>query len=330
MKLARLSWAFLGLSLILSGATAHAQATPTPAPKPEPPLTLSLGVVRTELEKSAVSIIGKYLEDLPTMLRASSAKGRPERGNLTPAEYTKALLAWQDRLLAQKHHWLLEVSPDVDLQTGDNDAFDSIVAKVDALYIRHRLGRASDELGIPPDPNAPIPDPVVVAVNRPFYVVPVAFGFEADRRFDNVNALIEAGIRPYDLGRKRFKLGVDYRVGAFVQAGYTFRTGGTASGAKGGAVDESEESSSDAITRLKLAGEAQIPILVRGDRGLRFIGLAEGYVDVLNSALYHRIEATLRFSLSKDRAFDLRYQHGSGAPNFNKGDQFGTYLTVHF
>lgn len=38
----------------------------------------------------------------------------------------------------------------------------------------------------------------------------------------------------------------------------------------------------------------------------------------------------IRFYFSDDKFFDLEYQKGSGAPNFNEGDQYGLVLTVTF
>jgi hypothetical protein len=52
----------------------------------------------------------------------------------------------------------------------------------------------------------------------------------------------------------------------------------------------------------------------------------------MNSEIYYTLEAKVRFYLSqqKDKFFDFEYQKGSGAPNFNQGDQFGIGLTVTF
>ena len=40
----------------------------------------------------------------------------------------------------------------------------------------------------------------------------------------------------------------------------------------------------------------------------------------------------MRINLVNDNKYslDLRYNKGSGAPNFNKGDQFSTGLTIRY
>lgn len=43
-----------------------------------------------------------------------------------------------------------------------------------------------------------------------------------------------------------------------------------------------------------------------------------------------RAIGTLRVYVSKDRYFDFTFERGSGAPNFNKGDQFSANLTGTF
>ena len=57
---------------------------------------------------------------------------------------------------------------------------------------------------------------------------------------------------------------------------------------------------------------------------------ANGWYDILNKTTYFSLEGKLRFFVGKNRYFDFVYQKGSGAPNFNKGDQYGINLTVGF
>ena len=66
--------------------------------------------------------------------------------------------------------------------------------------------------------------------------------------------------------------------------------------------------------------------------GVGLWGSADAWYDILNSEIYYRLEGTVRFFLSanKDKFFSLNYQKGSGAPNFNQGEQFGMGLTVTF
>jgi hypothetical protein len=67
-----------------------------------------------------------------------------------------------------------------------------------------------------------------------------------------------------------------------------------------------------------------------GGAGVGLAGKADCWYDFLNGEVYYTIQGKLRFYLTqnKDKFFDFKYQKGSGAPNFNQGDQFGMGLTV--
>jgi hypothetical protein len=99
----------------------------------------------------------------------------------------------------------------------------------------------------------------------------------------------------------------------------------------GGAADQSKEKTGDGLARMKLDSGIDFKLASFGlDRDVTLIANATGWYDIAHSATYHRLEAILRLSLSKDRFFDLTYENGSGAPNFNKGSQFSANLTVQF
>ena len=66
--------------------------------------------------------------------------------------------------------------------------------------------------------------------------------------------------------------------------------------------------------------------------GVGLVGNADGWYDFLNSQIYYTVQGNLRLYLTagEDKYFDFQYQKGSGAPNFNQGDQYGIGLTISF
>jgi hypothetical protein len=48
----------------------------------------------------------------------------------------------------------------------------------------------------------------------------------------------------------------------------------------------------------------------------------------MNSEVYYKLSGKIRFLLNKDYCFDLGYEKGSGAPNFNQDEQFTTNLGI--
>ncbi len=76
------------------------------------------------------------------------------------------------------------------------------------------------------------------------------------------------------------------------------------------------------INSLPITGDLKI--------GVNLIPKATGWYDFVNNEFYHTASAIIRFSLDEGRSFDLAYQNGSGAPNFNEGNQFSANLTLQF
>jgi hypothetical protein len=207
----------------------------------------------------------------------------------------------------------------VKILTGDEDSFNGVVVKVTGHRMYFKL-----------KPNN-FPD-----TTKMMHAMPVALGLETDRHFDNLNVLAEVGYVPFLLGEGRaYKLGVNPAVGVFLQGGYKLYVDDAPADATGGAADESAEAPDGALLRLKAEGTAQLELArfsqkADDPRGLYVLPRAAVWYDIANSETYCRLEGILRITLAKDRHFDLDYEKGSGAPNFNRGDQFSANLTVSF
>ena len=169
-----------------------------------------------------------------------------------------------------------------------------------------------------------------------FHVVTASAGFEADGGFDNTAFLAEAGYVPWFQNhfRGRYALLSASTVALFVQGGYKADTAGSSDtdGVGDGAADESAEAPDSGVFRLR--GEyrlSPVPVAPLGGGGqLQVLGLAIAWRDLVNGEWYYRLEGGIRIPLAGAQSFDLLYQKGSGAPNFNQGDQFSANLTVAF
>lgn len=258
------------------------------------PVTLSLGTVRTEAEAAAVRFLVQVADDLPGIFEA----------NFTPEK---------------KSGSLFDLSPSVTIETGTNDSFNGVLAKISGNYIVFR--------------ETTIAGLVTPDSSKPFHAFPVSAGFESDRNFRNINLLAEAGWVPFRRLGPRELLGVNPRIGLFVQAGYKVKNTGASTNDRpvGGAKDESKEAPNSGLLRFKLDSGLNLAIGSLGKfRTIRIIANAAGWYDIANAEFYHELEGVLRLALTKDRFFDLKYEDGSGAPNFNKGEQFSANLTIVF
>jgi hypothetical protein len=260
------------------------------------PVELSLGTIRTEAEKSAVGLLVKYAEKIDAEYLLSNADPK----NINPTD-----------------GWLFDITPDVKIQTGDEDSFNGVIAKMTGNYICFKTTQVDGQLT--PDSG------------QPFHVFPTSVGFEADRSFRNVSFLAEFGYVPFDL-TSSCRLGLKTVVGSFVQAGYKFKASNQPNSVTGGATDESAEKPNSGIARLHLRATSNLTLIKYsgGQRSVNFIPDGRYWFDFVNSHSYYQVSGTLRFQLISDKSFDLLYERGSGAPNFNKGDQFSANLTIQF
>jgi len=263
----------------------------------EKPLQLSLGTVKTELKQNAIDFGIKYLQSYDSLFQQ------------------------QDILLTGEKS-LFQLTPEFNVQSGTADAFSAINLKLSGLFMKFQT---TEVAGL-----------TTPCTNCYMHLIPVSFGVETNNTFSVVNGIFEVGYVPWYQSPMMTSV-PDWlkhtKAGIFLQAGYKFGNDTTNTDLQGGQADESMETIDDGIFRIKgsFAIDTKSLINISGV-GVGLWGSADAWYDILNSEIYYRLEGTVRFFLSanKDKFFSLNYQKGSGAPNFNQGEQFGMGLTVTF
>lgn len=252
------------------------------------PLQLTVGAVKTDGKSSALAIGVTYLPSL-------SFTGK-------------------QRLTFGKNS-VFSINPNLEIQSGTADAFSSITAKITGLLLTFKTTQNGEIV---------LPD-----VSKVFFAFPFSLGVETSNRFDFINALFETGVVPWYQSATTETWLRHTKIGFFVQAGYKFRMDSAALAATGGQVDESSEDIDRGIFRLKgsIGADTKAILTIQGLK-LGLVGSADGWYDILNSAVYYKVIGAMRVYLTGDNYLDLQYQRGSGAPNFNTGDQFGLGLTI--
>lgn len=282
MSVKDLAGNLLAILFLLMSVTASAQ------------LSVSIGAGKTDLRDNAITIGLTYLKSFDSIWQQ------------------------QDYLFAGKRSAFL-LTPEANIQTGNQDAFSSITLKATGLLMTFQETTIS---GVA-TPNT----------GRTFNTFPMSLGVETNNLFNSINAIAEAGWVPWYQSAtsstpewiKRTKFGV------FIQAGYKFYVDTTGKTAIGGEVDESLEEIKSGIFRAKGSfGIDTKSILKVNGLDIGLVGTADAWYDFANGTVYHRIDARGRFYLTTENFIDLIYQNGSGAPNFNQGDQFGVGLTITF
>jgi hypothetical protein len=275
---------------MLSPGRVAAQSQDSTRSKDSSPLQVSIGAIRTAAERSAVA----FAIDLTK--------------NLNGVDFQE-----------NGAHSLVYFTPDIQIQTGEDDAFDGIVAKVTGSLVVFR-------------------DTIIAGLKTPntksrFNTFPFSAGIETDRRFDAINTIVEAGWVPW-FQRTAPELLKSTFVGLFLQAGYKADVGTSAEPTvpDGGNLDESDEGVDSGLLRAKgsVKFAPTFPVGAKGELTLGIVGAASVWYDIAHGATYHRIEAKAKLGLGKDKTFEFGYQNGSGAPNFNEGDQVGAFLVVAF
>ncbi|MFM9839501.1 MAG: hypothetical protein ACKVOQ_14625 [Cyclobacteriaceae bacterium] len=260
-------------------------------------IQIDLGTIKTELKQGAINLGINYVRSLDSLFKE------------------------QDILVANKNS-LFQLTPQFNVQTGSGDAFSSISAKLTGLFMCFR-------------------DTTIAGVKTPntkrgFQTFPISAGIESNNRFSVVNGIAEAGWVPWyqTQGNKKTPGWLKHtKFGVFLQGGYKFAIDTTGKTAIGGEKDQSKEKTDNAIFRTKARiGIDTKSIFELSGVGVGVVGDADGWYDFLNGQVYYTIQGKLRFYLTqdKDKFFDFKYQKGSGAPNFNQGDQYGMGLTVTF
>lgn len=232
--------------------------------------------------------------------------------------------------LGRTHGWLFDLAPDIRINTGTEDAFQSIVGKISGNFIMFSLR--------PPRPGGsplPTPDP-----HKLIHVFPLSAGIETTANGDTLNAVGEFGYVPFKFsGGPRFggndlRLGINPHVGFFVQGGQKLRQEAVLE--TGGARDESSEAEGKGIARLKSVASMQLlfPMRLLGlNRGISVEPSAIGWYDLVNEEVYYSLKLSMGIALlgsggERSTLWEFTIQDGSGEPNFTEGTQFGTGLKL--
>ena len=262
----------------------------------ETPLDISISSIRTEAEKAAVGLLVRYVESVDLEKQFNSA---------------------DPKILDPESGWLLDVSPEIDIQIGDEDIFNGLIAKLTGNFIHFDTIKVA---GV----TTPCSDCF-------FHVFPLSFGFESDRNFENVATLFELGYVPYFPWNK-WDFGRESKVGIFLQAGYKIEVDNDPEPKEGGATNDSSEEPDSEIARIKLDASTQINLFsyFNEKQYVSFIPRIRLWYDIINSEVYHKFEASIKFPLGTNKSFDLKYENGSGAPNFNEGEQVSANISIKF
>lgn len=253
---------------------------------------IAIGYAQTSFEKNAVNFAVDYAKALEPKL--ASFKGGKRS--------------------------LLSFSPELKILLGSNDVFNGITAKYVGNIQRFKLTTISGVDSVPD-------------LSKSFTNFPVSIGVETNRDFSFVNGLIEAGYVPWYQNNKNVNKYVrQSKFGVFLQAGYKFDLSDSSVKRTGGAMDQSAEKPNENILRVKSVFGISPKFYFDKDEefGLSIIATGTVWYDFLNSEIYYNLEGKFRFMLKKDYYFDLGYEKGSGAPNFNQGEQFTANLGVRF
>ncbi len=222
--------------------------------------------------------------------------------------------------------WSLQVTPEIDVAVGGEENANHIIAKIQGHFLA---------IGYKPHPEDGKP---TLDSDGFFNVFPIAAGVETDQSFRNLNALFEIGWTPFNTkpwftyGKRAYKLGVNPRFGMFLQSGYKFEIDNDLDDAPtGNAQDESEEEPDSAILRLKADLRSTLDLYKsQAGGGLLIQPSATVWYDIANGDVYYKFRVGVEAKISAQLAWVTAYEHGSGAPNFNQGDQFSTGLKMTF
>lgn len=141
----------------------------------------------------------------------------------------------------------LAFAPDIRLQTGGNDSFQSLTLKGVGYFFFGKEGT-----GPAPKGKRPLP-----TYTDGGFVIPISGGGETDRSLNNVAAVAEIGYIPIfrkpDSGVDCW-IGIDCAsIGIYLQGGFKFENNADGSDInEGGTTDQSDEESGDVLSRIKL------------------------------------------------------------------------------
>jgi hypothetical protein len=252
---------------------------------------MSVGYVQTDLKKNAVSFAADYAKKFEPKLELFKPGNRS----------------------------LFSFTPDLKVLVGSDDAFNGIMAKYVGNIMVFDTTSISGISGIP-------------HLGKTFHNFPISVGIESNQSFSFVNGLIETGYIPWYQNNKKVNPIIrQTKVGIFFQAGYKFSVNDTIK-SQGGAADESKEKTNENIFRAKFIFGISPTFYFDRDKqfGFSLIGNSLTWYDFTNNAIYYNIEGKIRLMITKAYYVDLGYEKGSGAPNFNQGEQFTSNLVILF
>jgi len=280
----------------------------------------AVSALQTEAERSAVGFAADLVKNpkrvfIVNCMEAEIRSGRCNQG--------------------RDYGWYVDLAPDINILTGSEDAFQSIVGKISGRFMVASLA-SPEELGLGSD----FPAGKILNYDRLLHVFPLSAGIETTRTADTLNAVGEFGYVPYLLTpidswsnqTNRIALGVNPKIGVFVQGGQKLRQ--EAEFDTGGARDDSAETEGKGIARLKSFASMELlfPMRFLGEQtGLRIAPAAIGWYDLLNEEVYYTLKLSVGLVLlgeanAQSTLWEFTIQDGSGEPNFTEGTQFGTGL----
>lgn len=253
---------------------------------------------------------------LSTQLKKNAMSLAVDIGNDIANSITKDI-----SLFKTGDNYFVDFRPDIKILVSSEDGFNGILTKYTGSIVFFRTE---------------VVDGIEAPAFRKFIpIIPISGGLETDKNFYYVNGLLETGFIPwYQNIRSLNKFIRQTRFGFFVQGGYKFKTTDLPDSliGMGSLIDESKEKTKEAILRLKASFrfEPQFVLNKSTGFGIGLFGNSDVWYDVLNSEFYYKVVGKFRIMLSKKYNLDFKYEKGSGAPNFNIGEQFGAALTILF
>lgn len=217
---------------------------------------------------------------------------------------------------------IFTINPRIKIQSGTEDAFSSIEAKLTGLFLKFKMKPLAS------NPAILIPD-----TRRLIQTFPVSIGVESNNTFSNINAVAEVGWAPFYQSASGGTPGVlrYTQIGFFLQGGYKFKIDSVAILASGGQKDQSLEKLNDYLVRAK--GSFRIDtkkLLEISGLSIGLVGNFDGWYDIANGKVYHKAEGIARVYLTDRQSIDFNFSNGAGAPNFTTGNQVGLGFRAMF
>ncbi|GAA4736562.1 hypothetical protein [Flavisolibacter ginsenosidimutans] len=212
-------------------------------------------------------------------------------------------------------------SPEVTALMGTEDAFSQINIKLSGFFLKAKTTQVA---GL-----------TTLDSRKTMHLFPLSVGAETDGGFSFLNTLFEGGYVPYYQANGNTSVNAFFKntsVGIFLQAGYKSKLDSTIKTQIGGKTDQSSESLNSGLFRAKLDLSIDTKNFFKNPNNVGFgiVGKANYWYDFLNAKFYTRLEGRVRLYLAQNKSFDFIYEKGSGAPNFNTGEQFGAGLSISF